>query len=107
MDIGFPIRLLAAAMLTGAALMPVGAIADSGRDYDRALRAVEQGEALPLAEILERFRPELLGGEIAGVEFERKHGRWVYELKVIDRSGRLWEFYVDAASAELLKKEGH
>ena len=107
MDIGFPLRMLAAVVVTGATLMPLGAIAGSGRDHDRALRAVERGEALPLAEILERFRPELLDGEIADVEFERKQGRWVYELKVIDRSGRLWEFYVDAASAEVLKKEGH
>jgi uncharacterized membrane protein YkoI len=89
-----------------AALLPLPLRADRERDYDRARRAVEQGEALALAEILGRVRSEL-GGEVVGVSFERKHGRWVYEFKVIDQAGRLWEVYVDAATAVVLKREGH
>ena len=40
-----------------------------------------------------------------GVSFERKRNRWVYELKVIESGGRLVQVYVDAASAEILKRE--
>jgi uncharacterized membrane protein YkoI len=88
------------------ALLPSSALADRERDYDRARRAVERGEALALAEILTRVRSDL-GGEVVGVEFERKRERWVYEFKVIDPAGRLWEVYVDAATAAILKREGH
>jgi uncharacterized membrane protein YkoI len=89
-----------------AALLPSAVLADRGRDYERARHAVERGEALALAEILNRVRSDL-GGEIVGVEFERKRDRWVYEFKVIDPAGRLWEVYVDAATAAILKREGH
>lgn len=89
-----------------AALLPPAALADRERDYDQARRAVERGEALALVDILTRVRSDL-GGEVIGVEFERKHERWVYEFKVIDPAGRLWEVYVDAANADILKREGH
>lgn len=89
-----------------AALLPAPLKAHRERDYDQARRAVERGEALALAEILTRVRSDL-GGEVVGVEFERKRDRWVYEFKVIDPAGRLWEVYVDAATAAILKREGH
>ncbi|SCY97825.1 PepSY domain-containing protein [Microvirga guangxiensis] len=92
--------------LAAATLLPAAALADRERDSDQARRAVERGEALALAEILTRVRADL-GGEVVGVEFERKRERWVYEFKVIDPDGRLWEVYVDAATAAILKREGH
>jgi len=89
-----------------AALLPSPVLADRDRDYERARRAVERGEALALADILTRVRSDL-GGEIMGVSFERKRDRWIYEFKVIDPAGRLWEVYVDASTAAILKREGH
>ena len=89
-----------------AALLPSAALADRERDSDRARRAVERGEALALAEILTRVRSDL-GGEVVGVSLERKGDRWIYEFKVIDLAGRLWEVYVDAGTAAILKREGH
>ena len=89
-----------------AALLPTAVLADRERDSDRARHAVERGEALALADILTRVRSDL-GGEIVGVEFERKRDRWVYEFKVIDPGGRLWEVYVDAATADIVRREGH
>lgn len=83
---------------------PAAAGADRERDHDRARHAVERGEALPLADILERVRPDL-GGEVVGVSFEREHGLWVYEFKVIRPGGVLVEVYVDAASGQILKQE--
>ena len=75
-----------------------------GGEHDEARQVVERGEALPLAEILNRIGNDLRG-EIAGVSFKRKRDRWVYEFKVIGASGRLSEIYVDAASAAILKRE--
>jgi uncharacterized membrane protein YkoI len=93
---------------SGAALLPAVALADPRRrerDHDRAREALERGEALPLADILARVRPEL-GGEVVGVDFERgRGGRWIYEFKVIGPSGRLVEVHVDAATARVLRRE--
>jgi uncharacterized membrane protein YkoI len=75
-----------------------------GRDHERARRALEEGLARPLAEILEAVRGRL-DGEVIGVEFDREDGRYVYEFKVVGSDGRLREVYVDALSAEILKVE--
>jgi uncharacterized membrane protein YkoI len=88
------------------ALLPTAVRADRNRDHDQARRAVERGEALPLFDILARVRSEL-GGEVVGVSFKRRRDRWVYEFKVVAGGGRLVEIHVDAASAEILKREEH
>src|SRR5688572_5752736 len=87
-----------------AILAPASLAARGHRDHEHARRAVERGEALPLADILARVRADL-GGEVVGVSFERKRDRWVYEFKVIGAGGRLTEVYVDATSAEVIKRE--
>ncbi len=75
-----------------------------GRDHERARRALEEGRARPLAEILEAVRGRL-DGEVIGVEFDREDGRYVYEFKVVGSDGRLREVHIDALSAEILKVE--
>jgi len=75
------------------------------RDQDQLRRdevrhAVEAGKILSLAEILEALRGKL-PGEIAGVEIEQEDGRWLYEFRVVDGQGRLFEVYVDAHSGEI------
>lgn len=78
--------------------------ADRDRDHDRARRAVEHGEALPLLDILGRVRSQL-HGEVIGVSFKRRRDRWIYEFKVIGPGSQLTEVCVDAASAEIIKRE--
>ena len=75
-------------------------------DHDRARRAVERGEARPLSDILTQVRPAL-GGEVAGVDFRRKSGRWIYEFRVLSPAGQMTEVYVDASTADILKREPH
>ena len=77
---------------------------DDDYAYDRARRAVDRGEALPIAELLARVKTRI-PGEVVGVEFEREHGRWVYEFKIIDSGGRLLEVYVDAQTGAILSME--
>ena len=77
---------------------------DDDRAYDRARRAVDRGDALPIAKLLERLKTQV-PGEVVGVEFEHEHGRWVYEFKVVDSEGRLLEVYVDAQTGEVLSME--
>ena len=42
-----------------------------------------------------------LPGEVAGVEIERERGRWLYEFRVVDAKGRLYEVYIDAGTGEI------
>ena len=51
-------------------------------------------------DILKAVR-EKLPGEVAGVEIDRKDGRWRYEFRVVDGQGRLFEVYIDARSGEI------
>ena len=107
----FAKRLSVLALLAAlAAALP--ATADDGerdRDEDHHQReavrgAVERGEVKSLFEVLRDVKPQLRG-EIVGVEIERKGAAWIYEFRVVDEKGRLFEVYVDAATARILKTE--
>jgi uncharacterized membrane protein YkoI len=70
------------------------------RQRDEVRRAVEAGEIRSLADIIAGVRGQL-PGEIAGVEIERENGHWIYEFRVIDGSGRLYEVYIDARNGAI------
>ena len=80
------------------------ALANDRDDHDRARRALEEGRARPLAEILEQVQ-DRLGGKLVGVVVDRVDGRYVYVLDVVTPDGRLREIHVDALSAEIVKSE--
>jgi len=82
----------------GMTVTPAGA--RDHRDHDAVRQAVERGEIRSLAEILAAVRGQL-PGEVVGVEVEHKNGRWLYEFKVVDHNGRLFEVYVDARTAAI------
>jgi uncharacterized membrane protein YkoI len=84
--------------------LPVHDWEDEDRSHDRARRAAEAGEILPLAEIYERARREV-PGRVLEAELEGSHGRWKYELKILDTQGRLHELHLDAASGRILGRE--
>ena len=77
---------------------------NGGHDHERAHRALKEGRARPLAEILDRVRGQL-GGEVVGIDFEEEDGRYSYEFKVVTPDGRLREVHVDAMTAQILKSE--
>jgi len=83
-----------------AALAQAGVAKTDPHDHDAVRLAVERGEIRPLVEILAMIRGRL-PGQVAGVEIERKAGRWLYEFRVVDGKGRLFEVYVDARTGEI------
>jgi uncharacterized membrane protein YkoI len=91
------IRLLAAALIFSAP----SAEAD---DHGRARRAVEQGEALPLATLLPDVEARL-GARVIEVGFDRDDGRYVYEFELIDPAGRIIEATVDAETGVIREVE--
>jgi len=86
-------------------LLCLAAPADAGADeHDRARRALEAGEILPLSEILrvaETARP----GRVIEVELDRDDGRWLYELELVSPEGHLYEMEIDAATGTVLEIE--
>ena len=94
------ISRLAPVLIAFALIAPLSTAGADSRDHDLVRRAVERGEIRPLAEILKSIRDKL-PGEITRTEVEQKHGRWVYEFRVVDRQGRLFEVHVDAHTGEI------
>jgi uncharacterized membrane protein YkoI len=96
---------LAASLATAAILPPV--VHADDREYYDLYQSLQRGEIRPLSEVLSAIRDKL-PGDVTKVEIEREHGRWLYELDVIDRStGQKSEVKVDARRAEIerIKKE--
>ncbi len=92
--------ILALVMILSAA--PV--LADGRHDHDQARQAVESGDILPLSAILQRLRAEQ-PGELVETELESRHGRLVYEIKLLTPEGRLLKLYYDAHTGEILRRK--
>ncbi|WP_246666756.1 PepSY domain-containing protein [Bradyrhizobium guangdongense] len=85
------------------AAAPVAMAGESDKGAPEAVRrAVAAGEIKSLAEIMAAARDKL-PGEVAGVKIEQERGRWLYEFRVVDGTGRLYEVYVDARSGKIEK----
>jgi len=93
--------LAALAILLVAATAAPNAEETEAPDYEQAREAVDSGQAIPLAKILEMVAPKL-DGEIVGIELEREGPALIYELKIIKPDGRLTGVNVEAATGKIL-----
>lgn len=91
---------LIAALISSFAFV-VPSQADQPGDHDRARQALEAGEILPLRKVLERVERDT-PGQVMEVDLERKHGRWIYEIKLLRTNGLLSKLRVDASSGALI-----
>lgn len=90
-------------LLAALAVSPVLTIA-SGSDQDRARAALQAGEVLSLRTILERIERDQ-PGQVIEAELERKGGRWIYELKLVQTGRQLIKLEIDASSGEILRRD--
>ena len=86
-------------------LAPGPVAASDDDDHDRARAAVQSGQVLPLQTVLARLRLSH-PGEVLEVELDDDHGRWRYEIKLLQAGGQLRKLKVDARSGELLQRPG-
>ncbi len=102
----FPLSAVLAILLAAATAVRADSDGweDDDHDYDRARRASERGEILPIGEILARLG-EQVPGKVLDLDLEREHGSWIYEIKVLDARGRLLELKVDARSGRVIRHE--
>jgi uncharacterized membrane protein YkoI len=96
--------LVAAGMLAAMLLIGPGLPAHADADHLTARRLRDAGEILSLERIAERARAEK-PGEILETELKQKHGRYIYEIEILDTGGRVWELKFDARSGALMKLE--
>lgn len=73
-------------------------------DQDRARRALEAGEILPLSDILE-VAQTARAGRVIEIELGREDGQWLYELELVSPDGQLFEIEIDAATGVILEIE--
>jgi uncharacterized iron-regulated membrane protein len=95
-------RWLLAALSATLLTLPVSSMARSEPDQDRARAALQAGEILPLNTILTRLA-QTQPGQVLEVELERKDGRWLYEIKLLQPGGGLRKLELDARSGEVLQ----
>lgn len=93
MDWGWTVTV---ALLIGAALA-LPASASDRHDHQQAWEARQAGQILPLGTVLERLAREQ-AGQVLEVELERDKGQWLYEVKLLQASGRVLTVKVDAAT---------
>lgn len=75
------------------------------RDHDRARRAVQAGEVLPLRTILDNAARDF-PGDVIETELEEEHGRPIYEIKLISPQGQVMKVIYDARDGSVLKVKG-
>jgi hypothetical protein len=95
---GLPMTVVALAI----GLIWPGAWAGDKADHERARAAVQAGEVLPLATVLEQLK-RTHPGQVLELELEQDDGRWIYEVKLLRPDGLLLKLDVDARTAQVLK----
>lgn len=94
---------LAAALALGAA-SPAFADSDKKDDQAAARAALARGEILPLPRIL-TIAGARVPGDVLEVELETDHGKFIYDLKILARNGRVRDVEIDARTGAVLKVE--
>ena len=73
-------------------------------DHDDAYRMQQAGKILPLETILEKAK-HFHDGKALEVELEKDRGKLVYEVKILDNEGILWEMRLDATDGSIVHVE--
>lgn len=76
--------------------------ADDKGDHDKARRAMLAGEVLPLSAVLDKLAA-IQPGQVLEVELDNDHGRWVYEIKLLQTDGKLLRIDMDARQGTVLR----
>jgi len=97
-------KLIAITVMTVSALIATTVWASDSDDHERAKKALQSGQILPLRtvlESLERKQP----GKVLEVELEQKDALWIYKVKLLRADGQLIKLMLDAKTAELIERK--
>jgi uncharacterized membrane protein YkoI len=82
---------------------PAGMRHEESREHDEYRQHNAVTGTVALDQLVEQLRAE--GYKVLEVEKERKHGRQVYEMELLDGQGHVYKRYYDADSGEMLKNK--
>jgi uncharacterized membrane protein YkoI len=71
-------------------------------DQDQARQAVQRGEVLPIARILQlvaQYQP----GDVIEVQLDENRGRLEYEIRILTPAGRVRELILDARTGAFVR----
>lgn len=91
-------------MILVAAGTPWLHVVHAGESPAVAKQLAAKGQILSLEKI-SRLAKSHKAGEILEVELEKKHGRYIYEVEILDSASQVWELKLDAKTGQLLKME--
>jgi len=94
---------VALTLVAGGGLLYGGLPVAASDEHDEVRELRTRGDILPLAEIL--GRPELAGKRVLEAELERKKGRMVYELEMLESDGQVSKGLFDATTGEALGRD--
>lgn len=92
--------LIITALSLSIASIPGGSWADDD-DLDRLRDAVDRGDVMPLSALQTKLM-KAFPGEIIRVELDEDDGRFIYEFRVLQANGRLFEIEMDAQTGAVL-----
>ena len=96
-------RFLALLLTACALALPALPVAAHDHDeHERARQALEQGRVLPLTSVIAKVEREH-PGQVVKIEFEEDDGRYIYEIRLLQRDGRMAKLKVDAVDGRVLK----
>jgi len=85
-------------------ILLAGQPAAADEDHELARKLRESGAILALEDIARQARAAK-PGELLETELEKKHGRYIYEVEILDSAGQVWELKLDAANGRLISME--
>ena len=95
-------KTLPKTLITAAVLLTFAMPGFASESQDDAKKLREAGNILPLEQILDKAKLKQ-PGRVVETELEKKSGRHVYEVKIVDDKGIMHELKYDAKNGELLK----
>jgi uncharacterized membrane protein YkoI len=73
------------------------------REQDEVRAMQQRGDILSLERILRGAQAQH-AGRVLESELERKDGRYLYEVELVDDQGRVWQMKFDARTGEILRE---
>jgi uncharacterized membrane protein YkoI len=61
-------------------------------------------DIIPMEDILAKAKQDK-AGRVVEIDLDRKRGRYIYEIEIVDDQGVEWELDYDARTGELLRTE--
>lgn len=92
--------------LSGPATAPAHQDGSDARDAELARRLLASGDILPLEHFITRAR-EIRQGTVIDAElaYEAEHSAYIYEIRLLDSDGDVWELEFDAANGRLIEHD--